>query len=91
MPTIQEVSGVVGKLVAALPDVLHGDMHNRLIDIDKISALKEAKGHYDAHMQLSNGARQDLAWWILNVERSQQPISDGNPTLILQSDACNSG
>ena len=56
-----------------------------------ISALKEAKGHYDAHMQLSNGARQDLAWWILNVERSRRPISHGNPTLILQSDACNSG
>ena len=44
MPTIQQVSEVVGKLVAALPGILHGDLHYRLIDIDKM-ALSRVKCH----------------------------------------------
>jgi hypothetical protein len=90
-PTIQEVAEVVGKMVAALPGVKNGDMHYRLLDIDKIAALKIAKGNFDARMNISTGAKSDLKWWIKNVEISQKPISCGNPDIILQSDASNSG
>ena len=44
--SIRQVTEVVGKLVAALPGVQHGDLHYRLIAIDKIEALNNAAGDY---------------------------------------------
>ena len=45
---------MVGKLVATLPGVEHGDLHYRLIEIDKIEALQNTDSDYKAGQQKMN-------------------------------------
>ena len=90
-PTIRQVAGVVETLVATLPGVEHGDLHYRLIDIDKIAALKGAAGNYDAKMLLGRSAKTELTWWGNCIENAQRPVRVAHPSIILQSDASNIG
>ena len=86
-PTIREVAQVVGKLVASLPAVLFGPLFYRQIEIDKASALKAARGNYEADMTLSPVALGDLAWWIANIMLVSKPIVTPPPDLIMHTDA----
>ena len=42
-------------------------------------------------MTLSEGAKSDLIWWINNVEPAENPISHGDPSMIITSDASGKG
>ena len=90
-PTIQDLAEVIGRFVAAFQGCLHGPLHYRQLESDKISALKKSQGDYHAPVTLSNLAQQDLHWWIQNIQNAKNPINHPNPTIILESDASNMG
>ena len=90
-PTIKKVSRVIGKLVAALPATKYGPLHYRSLEQDKIKALKANHGHYDRHMTISNGGKQDLQWWIEHVDTAYSSISIRKPDIHLTSDASGLG
>ena len=50
-------------------------------------ALKEAKGQFDAGVQLSDLAIQDLNWWLGNIFGSKAPITRGQADLTIETDA----
>jgi hypothetical protein len=49
--TIREVAQIFGLLVSSFPAVRYGECHYRVIEQDKIEALKIAKGNFDKYMQ----------------------------------------
>lgn len=86
-PTIREVATVLGLMTSSFPAVTFGPLKYRQLEIDKTDALRENKGDFDGTMQLSKKSKQDLAWWISSIENSSNPISHGQPDVVLSSDA----
>ena len=54
-------------------------------------ALKQNKGKYNTHMQLSSSAQLELQWWINSVETSSNLIYRAEPHIILSTDASKVG
>ncbi|XP_074632674.1 uncharacterized protein LOC141891567 [Acropora palmata] len=54
-------------------------------------ALRKHKGNYEAQLTLSSSAKDELTWWIENVDKAFNPISHGNPTIELTTDASKKG
>ena len=89
--TIRSVAQVIGFLVSSFPAVEFAEMHYRHLELDKICALRESKGNFDAIMTLSPSSRTELTWWVNNVTHASKAISHGNPNLTLTADASNVG
>jgi len=62
-PTIRYVAKVIGHIVPPLPASKFGPLHYRKLEIDKINALRESHGNFDAKMSISEAGLQDLRWW----------------------------
>lgn len=89
--TIRDVAQLVGRMVGSFPGVEYGKLYYRILDNEKSRAITLSKGDFDATMTLSDRAKQDIAWWRDNIHCTYKLISHGNPSVILQSDACNTG
>lgn len=89
--TIRTVAQVIGFLVSSFPAVEFAEMHYRHLELDKICALRDNKGNFDAIMTLSTPSRTELTWWVNNVPHASKAISHGNPDLTLTTDASNMG
>ena len=89
--TIKIVSTVIGKMVAAFPAVQYGILNYRALEKDKIEALKRNCGHYDRSMSISRMAKEDLQWWIANIDNSYSCIYRGTPDMEISSDASGLG
>ena len=86
-PTIREVAAVIGKRVASCPGVHMGPLFFRQLENEKTASLKLQYSNFDAKMVLSATARSGLQWWVKNIERASKPISQGNPSYSLYTDA----
>lgn len=86
-PTIREVAVVIGKLVASCPGVHMGPLFYRQLENEKTTFLKLHYGNFDAKMVLSPTARSDLQWWVDIIETVSKPISQGNRSCSLNTDA----
>ena len=89
--SIQELAEVVGQMVASFPGVENAKLHYRLLDNAKTAALAKSKGKFDSIMTVSESARSDLQGWIENTCSAYKTISQGNPQIVLQSDASSKG
>ena len=89
--TITELAQLVGMLVSCLPGVQFGKLHYRNLEIEKNLALRKHKGNYEAQLTLSSSAKDELTWWIENVDKAFNPISHGNPVIELRTDASKKG
>jgi len=56
-PSIQEVSSVVGKIVAAFSGAQYGKLHYRELEKSKTFSLAQNKGNYHAPMKLTEKAK----------------------------------
>ena len=85
--TIRELAEIIGKLVAVFPGCLYGPLHYRQIEGEKISALKAAKGDYNAKITISSATKLELKWWIMNITLAKRPISIPKHEILIKSDA----
>ena len=90
-PTIRAVSVVIGILVASFPGVEMGPLYYRQLENDKIAALKESKGNFDAVMAISITSHLDLKWWADNIQTSFKHISKPKPAHVVSTDASMTG
>ena len=90
-PTVFQVSQVIGILISNLPGVEYGQLHYQSLEIDKIEALRDNSGDYNASMQLSATSILDLKWWINNVPFATKLIMRPNPLYFIKSDASKLG
>lgn len=91
MPSIREVASVLGFLISIFPAAHLGPLHFRTLDMDKTDALHTSKGNFDATMQLSEGARADLQWWITSAPSLYKSIRISQPEITLYTDASKEG
>ena len=57
----------------------------------KNELLKVHKGNYEAYVTLSTQAREDLIWWLHNIDQAKIHICVPSPHFEIYSDASNSG
>ena len=86
-----DLARVVGLLVASFPGFQYGRLYYRHLDNVKTSALKKGKGDYNAPVHLDGMCRDDLEWWINSIHHTHNPISHGNPSLMIRSDGSKTG
>ena len=89
--TIREVAGLIGLLVAYSPAFRYADLHTKLLEREKIDALRAAKGNFNGKMKLSWEARCEIFWWIENITRSGRAIRESDPETVLFTDASSDG
>ena len=68
-----------------------GHYINKQLELSKIKALRSSCGNFDARMNLSEGSRADLLWWIEYITHSHKSLIVSNPEVILTTDASNIG
>ena len=85
--TIRNVAKVIGSLIACFPAVEYGPLHYRVLEKEKINALKLNKGDYDSLMIVSAEMQRELTWWKNNLHTQFRRIVKPNPNLILTTDA----
>ena len=90
-PTIRTVSETIGLMVASFPGVMYGPLYYRQLEIEKVAALKQNQGNFEASMILSDMARSDLHWWIENITDTSNTAAHGNCQVVVYSDASLTG
>ena len=85
--TIREVAQLIGKLVASEPGVRLAPLYYKTLEIEKDVALKENRGNFDAEITLSQDCKQQIQWWIENVDSCARNIFLSNPDIVIKSDS----
>ena len=89
--TIRFVARVIGILVSTFSAVEYGRMHYRNLEKCKIAALKESQGRYDAVMSITKPMKEELDWWIDNINDQCRKIIKPKPEFIIQTDSSKLG
>lgn len=84
---IRDVAKVIGIIVSSFSAVEFGKLWYRNLENAKINALRSSAGNYDSYMHISNLMKEDLKWWIENIQSQFRHISHGNPEMIIETDA----
>ena len=85
--SIREVAGLIGLAIAFSQAFRYGERHVKLLEIEKIEALRLARGDFDGKMSLSTEAREEVLWWLENARSSGKTILEHDPNLVLFTDA----
>ena len=84
---IREVASVVGLMVSAFSGVQYAPLFYRSLENDKTNALKCNAWDLKGKMTLSPPSKQDLLWWISNVEQYPKAITPLPPDITLMTDS----
>ena len=85
--TIRQIAQLVGELVSTFPASAYGPLYYRNIECDKTHALSLNQGNYNAYITLSDGAKDDLHWWLQNISDMYKPIQLPSISVEFSSDA----
>lgn len=88
---IRDVAKVIGLCVSTFSAVEYGPLHYRELEREKILALKEKKGNFEANMCITPTMKIELRWWIENVSSQTRKIRHDNADLVIITDASLSG
>ncbi len=86
-PTIRQLSRLIGNFVAALPAAQYGRMHYRHLERFKDNALKQNGWDWDAKCTPTMKEKQEIQWWLENVDNISKPILDPPIQVYLQTDS----
>ena len=89
--TIRDIASLIGSMVSYMPAVTYGPLYYKQIEIEKISALRQNKGCYEANMTLSDLAISDMLWWKRNALQKPTTINKGKYDLVVFTDASSEG
>ena len=90
-PQIRKVARLLGKFTSSFPAVQYGPLHYRALERDKIASLRISKGSLDKKMTITFGGKQDIHWWMSNIDCSTNPIHKGTCKHVLKTDASSTG
>lgn len=89
--TIRYVATALRKTAADFPAVQYGKLHYKELEKDQIKALKSQHGHFDRPMVVPQFAKEDVAWWLYNVESQHRNIKIEKHSMTITSDASSMG
>ena len=85
--TIRDFARLVGRLAATLPGNRYGMLYLKHFEWAKSQALAQTKGKFDRQMTVTDDIKNDLRWWLNNIESASKPMSLPNPSLVIYTDA----
>ena len=86
----RKLAQLLGKMSAAVLAVQPAPLHYRELQHLKHTALKA--GGYDAKVKVSSRAKQDLAWWVNNLDQwNGKKLQLTTPEISIETDASRSG
>ena len=86
-PCIRDVAQALGLMTSSFPGVMYGPLHHKFLEMDKTQALKINKGNFDKNMSLSLEAKNDLKWWVKELDTTYNLINHGDPQVTMTTDA----
>ena len=85
--SIREVARVLGLIVSSFSAVELGPLHYRDLEIEKIKALENAKGDFDANMNVTPLMKTQLNWWYKHIFTQIRNLGRENPKITIKTDA----
>ena len=85
--SIRLLAELIGTLVAADPGVDMGPVFYKRTEIFKNECLQQNKGNFDAKVSISTEAREDIVWWIDNIDTLNRQLSKQLPSVFITSDS----
>lgn len=92
--SLRELAQIIGKIISLLPASKWGRLHYRALEMLKIRELKKQKINlfvqdydYSQTCILTCDARDDIGWWIENVQSVFNYIVPPNPDIEIRTDA----
>ena len=67
-PSLQELAKVIDIIVSSFTGVMHSGLYYRAPESAKSKGLRAAKRNYSFKIALPSEARNELQWWIDNIE-----------------------
>ena len=89
--SIREVAGLVGMMIAYSPAAQYGGAHIKDLEMDKIDALKQSRGNFDASMIISDLGRHNILWWKEHFPLASREVAMVPPDITLYTDASEQG
>ena len=89
--TITEFAQLIGKFVAAEPGVEYAPLFYKPLEKVKTAALKQKHGNFNSFMSITPNIRNEIRWWLDNLQSSFKHISHGNPSVTIHTDASLTG
>ena len=91
-PKIRTVASVIGLLNDLCKGSDYGQNYTKSLEIQKIKYLRWSKNMgFDGHMKLSQACKDDLNWWLSNIDSASKKIILQRTKMTLQTDASNLG
>ena len=88
---IRDFARLVGKLTATLPGNRYGRLFLKHFEWAKSRALRHSSGRYDKTMTMTDDIKNDLRWWLSNIDSVSRPMFLPNPAIVLYTDASFAG
>ena len=85
--TIRDLAKIVGTLVALNAGVWIGPVFWRRLEIEKAIWLKVYKGNFDQVILISDVVKEDLRWWIENIQKFPSKVLKDSVSVVLTTDA----
>ena len=74
-PTIRYLAKVIGTIISCMPAAILGPLFYRYLENDKVTSLRLNKGNFDAPAKISSEGKQELEWWLENIDYIEKPIA----------------
>lgn len=85
--SIEDLSRVIGTLVAACPAIPYGMLYTKILERKKFKSLNKHGGNYQAKVTLEPSELADMNWWINALPKLVAPITHQPFELEIFSDS----
>ena len=85
--SIRELAAIIGTLQATSPACDLASLFTKSMENCKIEELSKNEYNYDAEMRIPENVREDLRWWMHNLDKIERPIHRCNPDYVIYTDA----
>ena len=89
--TIYEFAKIIGKLISACTAVEYGWLYTKVMEREKIIALRSNFDNYNKKMRISNKVKEDIKWWIKAIPTALKYFKPKNHKVEIFTDASLSG
>ena len=90
-PSIREVAGLIGLMIAYSKAFDFALAHIKCLEKDKNDALVISKGNFNTRMFISDKGKLDILWWMDNIRNSAKTVYLSDPDFDLYVDASEHG
>ena len=73
--TVRILAEFIGTIISSFPASMHGPLHFRNLEKQKIACLIQNNWDYDSKLTLNVTSKSDIAWWSENILKMYKPIN----------------